>query len=61
MNGECYDSALYNTPGSFATLADCNAACGGGGENCPPGMICLDAAEFSQIEELSAALKDSVC
>ena len=72
LNGACMESVVYYTPGLFNSLADCEAACGGGTgcaapkicvlpDYCPPGMVCLPAGEFSQIEGLAAALNDSAC
>ena len=74
LNGKCLEYRVYNTPGLFATLVDCEAACGSTGDNncqapnicvppdyCPPGMVCLPTAEFSQIDGLATALNNSAC
>jgi hypothetical protein len=72
LNGACVESADYDTPGLFNSLADCEAACGSGTgcaapnicvppDYCPPGMVCLPAGEFSQIEGLGVALNNSAC
>jgi hypothetical protein len=62
VNGICVESPN----GIHATLEACEAACGGGGnpcppDYCPPGMVCLPAGEFSQIERLSSELKSKNC
>jgi hypothetical protein len=64
LNGACISSSAYRTNGVYSTLELCQASCGGGGGGgniCPPGMVCLPAGEFSQIEGLAAALKNSAC
>jgi hypothetical protein len=58
INGKCVGS----TTGIYASLEECQQNCGGGGGNiCPPGMVCIPAGEFSQIEGLAVALKNSAC
>jgi hypothetical protein len=43
LNGNCIQASVYNTPGQYSTLADCQAGCGSGGQ-CPPGQICVEQA-----------------
>jgi hypothetical protein len=74
LNGVCIQQTAYNSPGLFATLAECETACGSASNNnckppnicvppdyCPPGMVCLPDEEFSRIESLGVALKNSAC
>ncbi|MBO1055964.1 MAG: hypothetical protein HEQ27_05310 [Dolichospermum sp. JUN01] len=72
LNGVCVSSSTYQTNGIHSTLEECQQNCGGGTgcaapkicvppDYCPPGMVCLSAGEFSQIDGLAVALKNSVC
>jgi hypothetical protein len=62
LNGNCVESSN----GIYATLADCEAACGGSvnpwpPDYCPPGMKCIPEEEYSIIEGLAIALENSAC
>ena len=68
FNGNCVESST----GIYATIEECKAVCGNGKgcvapnicvppDYCPPGMVCLPVSEFSTIEGLATALKDSAC
>jgi hypothetical protein len=74
LNGGCIQHTVYNSPGLFTTLAECQAACGSASNNnckppnicvspdyCPPGMVCLTLAELSTIDGLSSELKSKNC
>jgi hypothetical protein len=74
LNGKCFEHTVYNSPGLFATLVDCEAACGSNSEDkcqapnicvspdyCPPGMVCLTLGELSTIDGLSSELKLKNC
>ena len=56
ISGSCVLSSIHNTPGRYNSMESCLNSLKG-----DPGLVCIPAAEFSQIEELAAALKDSVC
>jgi hypothetical protein len=56
ISGSCILSSIHNTPGRYNSMESCLNSLKG-----DPGLVCIPAAEFSQIEELAAALKDSVC
>lgn len=45
VNGQCVLSTVYNTPGLYKSLAECEAECGG--ETC--NGICIESQEYSQI------------
>lgn len=59
LNGICVKKDVYNTPGIFASLADCQAICTSNGclppdpNYCPPGKVCIKDVEWSQIEQLT--------
>jgi hypothetical protein len=74
LNGGCIQHTVYNSPGLFTTLAECQAACGSASNNnckppnicvspdyCPPSMVCLTLAELSTIDGLSGELKSKNC
>ena len=60
INGVCVSSSTFSTTGIYSTLEECQGNCGGG-NICPPGMVCLPVGEFSTIEGLAIALKNSAC
>ncbi|AFY94632.1 hypothetical protein [Chamaesiphon minutus] len=64
VNGDCLEATVYDTPGIYQTLQECQGDCGGGNcpENyCPPGKTCIDSSKWSQIESLSEAVRGKVC
>lgn len=74
VNGKCFEQTVYNSPGLFASLIDCEAACGTASNNickppnicvspdyCPPGMVCLPTEKYSLIEGLAIAVEKSAC
>lgn len=73
LNGQCVVSTQYSTPGTYANLADCQAACANGGacaegkqcidptNFCPPGKVCIEQSEFSTIEGLLSQINSEVC
>jgi len=71
VNGMCVVSTRYNTPGVYASLAQCESAresikCQAPNicvppDYCPPGMVCLPVGEFSTIEGQAIALENSAC
>jgi hypothetical protein len=72
LNGECVNSTQYSTPGTYDSLASCQANCGGTtcgtgrlcvdpNSFCPDGKVCLDQGEFSSIEALISKIGSKVC
>lgn len=73
INGVCTKKTLYNTPGIYQSLEDCQAVCANGGSCadgkqcvdptnfCPPGKVCIDQGEFSSIESLISQINSEVC
>jgi hypothetical protein len=71
VNGGCYSAGNYDTPGSYTTLANCQANCGATcttgsvcvdpNNYCPNGQTCLPTTEFSQIQSLSSQLRQRDC
>jgi hypothetical protein len=62
LNGNCVESSN----GIYATLDDCEAACGGSAnpcppDYCPPGMKCIPDEDYSIIDGLATALESSAC
>lgn len=67
LNGNCTPSDT----GYFQSLADCQAVCAyscGEGKQCvdpnnfcPPGKICIDSSEYSQIEALINKISQEIC
>lgn len=67
LNGSCVPATQYNTPGVFASLAECQAICTSNGcqppgpNYCPPGKVCLEGSDWAQIEQLSSQLRSKDC
>ena len=73
LNGNCVQSTKYATPGIYASLSDCQAVCANGGACasgkqcvdpttfCPPGQICIDQDEYSNLQGLIAKINSEVC
>jgi hypothetical protein len=70
INGNCTLNTLYNTPGKYESLSDCQASvdsiCKSPNicvpeDNCPPGMVCLSSSEFSAISGLASSLENEIC
>ncbi|MEH2278124.1 MAG: hypothetical protein V7K40_25905 [Nostoc sp.] len=73
LNGTCVQKTQYNTPGLYPSLADCQAVCANGGACgsgkqcvdpttfCPPGKVCIEQSEFSEIEGLISQINSEVC
>lgn len=73
INGMCIASAQYKTPGYYKSLSDCQAICGDQGvcgngkicidpnSYCPPGKVCLEQAEYSQINALISKISQEIC
>jgi hypothetical protein len=71
INGNCTLNTLYNTPGKYSLLSDCEASIVDNSckspnicvppDYCPPGMVCLPSSEFSQISALSSSLENENC
>ncbi len=65
LNGTCIPTSKYNTPGLYASLAECQGACEApkspSDGYCPPGKICVPADEWSEIESLSVLVKQKLC
>lgn len=58
INGNCIASTTYNTPGIFATLADCQAACG---QNPGCDGECVSAAEIAALQAAAANARSNCC
>ncbi|MBW4673353.1 MAG: hypothetical protein KME52_04850 [Desmonostoc geniculatum HA4340-LM1] len=56
VNGQCFSSDKYNTPGLYQALSDCESTCGVGCSG-----KCISNADWSQIEGLSNQLKQRNC
>ncbi|WGV23367.1 hypothetical protein [Halotia branconii] len=56
INGICVKKTVYNTPGFYTTISDCETACGTGCSG-----KCISNAEWSQIQGLSSQLKNKNC
>lgn len=56
INGACLPKTTYNTPGLYASLSDCEVACGTGCSG-----VCLSNAEWAQIQGLANQLKNKSC
>lgn len=62
LNGNCIESTVYETPGLYRTLEECQIVCGTVTNNeCPPGHVCLTTSEFSQISSLASQIKGEIC
>lgn len=62
INGSCLTSSQYKTPGIFESLADCQANCGSNSPNtCPPGKVCLEQSEYSDILNKINTLSGLIC
>jgi hypothetical protein len=66
INGQCFESTVYSTPGQYETLEACQSECGQcenqcnppnicvPPNHCPDGYVCIGADEFAAIKrELS--------
>jgi len=56
INGACIPKTTYNTPGIYATLSDCEVACGTGCSG-----KCISNADWAAIEGRSSQLKSINC
>lgn len=56
VNGGCIKKSVYNTPGLYESLDDCQLACGTGCSG-----KCISNADWAQIEGLSNQLKNRNC
>ncbi|MBD2204942.1 hypothetical protein H6G33_04215 [Calothrix sp. FACHB-1219] len=56
INGACIVSTQYDTPGIYASLAECETACGTGCSG-----KCISNSEWATIEGLSNQLKQRNC
>lgn len=76
INGSCIKANIYNTPGQYATLQECQNNCSSGSNSnscnppfqcidptnfCPPGKVCLEQNEWTQITGLIAQNKAKHC
>ncbi|MEH2374014.1 hypothetical protein [Nostoc sp.] len=73
LNGQCVAVTQYHTPGTYASLTDCQAVCANGGACspgkqcvdpttfCPDGKVCIEQGEFSSIEALISKIGSEVC
>lgn len=73
INGQCVDSATFKTEGKYSSLAECEADCGVSTNSCtapnicvspdycPPGMVCIESAQWGQIEGLASDVKNKSC
>lgn len=74
INGTCTNKNVYKTPGIYATLEACQAACGNTqpmcaapfecidpSNFCPPGKVCIPQSQWSQIEGLASKLRQKNC
>ena len=73
INGDCVNSKTYKTPGIYANLSDCETNCGTSTNSCkspnicvspdycPPGMVCIESAQWGQIEGLASDVKNKSC
>lgn len=57
INGACIKNSVYNTPGIYTSLEQCQSECGGVGCN----GVCLSNSEWSTIQGLSNQLKNRNC
>ncbi|MBW4614240.1 MAG: hypothetical protein KME21_13400 [Desmonostoc vinosum HA7617-LM4] len=46
INGVCALATAYNTPGSYASLADCQSACGVSSPGCAAPNLCIDPNNY---------------
>ncbi len=56
INGACTKKETYNTPGLYASLSDCEVACGSGCSG-----QCIANSDWTQIEGLANQLKSKNC
>jgi hypothetical protein len=56
INGACIPKSTYNTPGFYATISDCEIACGKGCSG-----KCLSNKDWAKIEDLGKRLKNQDC
>jgi hypothetical protein len=56
INGECVESSIYNTPGIYQSISDCEVNCGAGCSG-----KCLSNSDWAQIENLASQLKSKNC
>lgn len=56
INGACIPKSTYNSPGLYASLSDCQVACGTGCSG-----KCLSNSDWAQIEGLANQLKSRNC
>lgn len=56
INGACTKKNIYNTPGLYPSLSDCEEACGTGCNG-----KCVSSSDWTQIENLSGQLKSRNC
>ncbi|MEH2193411.1 MAG: hypothetical protein V7K98_12340 [Nostoc sp.] len=56
INGGCIKNSAYNTPGLYASLSDCELACGTGCSG-----QCISNSDWSQIEGLASQIRSKEC
>lgn len=73
VNGNCFDSNTYKTPGIYNSLSDCQAVCANGGACssgkqcvdpttfCPSGKVCIEQTEYDSIQGLISKINSEVC
>lgn len=57
INGACFQSSQFNTPGIYTSLAQCESQCGG--STCKG--KCISNSDWAQIEGLANQLKNQNC
>lgn len=71
INGSCVISSTYSTPGVFSSLEACQAQCSANGNcgdgkvcadinYCPPGKVCIENGEYSEIQGLMNRLSSEL-
>ena len=56
INGACTKKSVYNTPGLYQSLSECEVVCGTGCSG-----KCISNTDWTQIENLSGELKNRSC
>lgn len=56
INGACFLSSVYNTPGFYNSLEECQVNCGKGCSG-----VCIANSDWQKIEVLAAQLKNQNC
>ncbi|BAY10299.1 hypothetical protein [Calothrix sp. NIES-2098] len=71
LNGSCVSASTYGTPGVFSSLSACESQCSANGNcgdgkvcadanYCPPGMVCIENQEYSEIQGLMHQLNSDL-